>query len=236
MLRLSEVYQSVQGEGPRVGSPTVFVRFAGCNLRCPGWPCDTPFAIDPALFRQEWRTVSHVDIADEILDVCGDNIRNICFTGGEPMLQSEKELELLVNVLIDRGFKTFEAFSNGTIIYPDWWLDNIYTVMDWKLPGSGEKTDVTERWKNSAELGAGDAVKFTIKDREDYDIACQVWSDLEEMWQDDPSPTRPVVYYGPVWDAIQPKTLVEWVLSDGFDWKLNLQIHNMIWDRTERGI
>ena len=52
-LRLVENYVSTQGEGPRTGLPTHFVRFGGCNMECLGWPCDTPHAVKPELYMAE---------------------------------------------------------------------------------------------------------------------------------------------------------------------------------------
>jgi 7-carboxy-7-deazaguanine synthase len=174
-----------------------------------------------------------------VLQACeGRTVPNICFTGGEPALQPYEDLELLVKSFTDQGFKIIEAFTNGTIVYPEWWLENIYTVMDWKLPGSGERIDVPERWENASQLNTGDVIKFTIKDAFDYEIATDLYRQLVQMWSEDevdPS-DRPTIYYGPVWGAIEPKQLVKWVLGDGYDWKLNLQTHNLIWDREKRGI
>src|ERR1700704_2587022 len=89
---LSEVYNSIQGEGPNVGQPTTFVRFAGCNMRCPGWPCDTPYAIDPAIWRYESMKASTMWVAEQILDL---KPRHVCFTGGEPFMQPWEELQEL---------------------------------------------------------------------------------------------------------------------------------------------
>jgi len=65
-MRLSELYTSIQGEGPRVGQPVQFMRFAGCNLRCPSWPCDTQHAIDAARYRHEWETVTPEELAGRV--------------------------------------------------------------------------------------------------------------------------------------------------------------------------
>jgi 7-carboxy-7-deazaguanine synthase len=237
MLCLSEVYQSIQGEGPRVGEPTVFIRFAGCNLRCPGWPCDTPFAVDPKNYRNEWRTVSHIDVVKEVLDVASGLHSNICFTGGEPFLQPKQTLEHLVQALMEEGFTVFEAFTNGTLKFSDWLQERIYLVMDWKLKGSGESFEGM-RVKNFMRLDGQDAIKFTIKDYEDFEEAYDLWYFLEDLLDQEGRPTweRPQYFYGPVWGELEPAELVEWVLLHQIPWRLNLQTHNIIWDRTKRGI
>lgn len=85
--RISEVLVSIQGEGPYVGLPVVFVRFAGCNLRCRY--CDTKYA---------WEGGVEVDIDELAHRVESYNIPNVVYTGGEPLLQS-KALENLASAL-----------------------------------------------------------------------------------------------------------------------------------------
>src|ERR1700742_890100 len=99
-MRLLEHYTSVQGEGPRTGRPTQFVTVAGCNLKCPFWPCDTPEAIDPKLYREEQQTVTPDDIIASVEEYAGnDGSFNVCITGGEPMLQPNDEMDELVRGL-----------------------------------------------------------------------------------------------------------------------------------------
>lgn len=230
-MRVSEVYVSVQGEGPRVGIPTVFVRFGGCNLRCPGWPCDTPYAIDPK-YRKEWTHMGAEELVALVKQkATGLDYYNICLTGGEPFLQKHDELAhfvRLVDNLPEAGF--IECFSNGTILYPSWVFTNIMFVMDWKLDGSGEDPHNENRLVNLKELTFADAVKFVIKDEADYNLARKLWM----AYIKDKSGVQ--VYYGAVWGAIKDSQLVQWVLGDGLPWRLNVQQHNYIWDRSQRGI
>lgn len=230
-MRVSEVYLSVQGEGPRVGIPTVFVRFGGCNLRCSGWPCDTPYAIDPK-YRKEWTVMSAEEVATEVTKVAfGLDYYNVCLTGGEPFLQNDGDLYDLVHLLKKiEHVGHVECFSNGTLVYPAWAFTDIMFVMDWKLPGSGENPDNGNRLQNLAELTFADAVKFVIKDETDYLEARKLWMEHIQNKSD------VEVYYGAVWGAIEDKQLVEWVLADGLPWRLNVQQHNYIWDRSQRGI
>jgi 7-carboxy-7-deazaguanine synthase len=233
-LRVDEIYKSVQGEGPRVGEPTIFIRFGGCNLRCPGWPCDTQHAIDPQ-FRKEWRFMKPDGIIDvlwhELYIARYDRI-NICLTGGEPFLQPNGELEELVDLLYAQvSIAEVEVFTNGTQPYRSWALDNLKFIMDWKLPGSGEDPYNATRRKNLANLQAKDAIKFVIKDFDDYKLA-------KELWYQHVRQTPVQVFYGIVWGSpwITNAGLARWVLDDSLPWKLNVQVHNHIWDRTQRGI
>lgn len=236
-MRLSEIYESIQGEGPRVGTPTIFVRFAGCNLRCPGWPCDTQHAIDPAKFRHEWQSVEPDELYTRIKAAPHYNtIRNICFTGGEPFLQPKNELEDLYMTL-SADDKRVECFSNGKFDYPDW-ARSINFVMDWKLTGSGEKSQGliidTPEWRNFERLYdweglAEHAVKFTVTSEEDFKEAVLIWGMLPQVG-------APEIYCGPVWGLATPAWVAEKILNEGLPWKLNIQAHNFIWNRNKRGI
>lgn len=233
-MRVSEVYASVQGEGPRTGSTTVFVRFGGCNLRCPGWPCDTVHAVDPA-YRGEWERNSARDLAERsmrVADAAGARI--ITLTGGEPFLQHKDSLREFVERLRDRGY-SLEAFTNGTIRYPEWATENVSMILDWKLPGSGEYRKLQHiRLANMYALDRSSiwhSVKFVCKDMFDLQQAVNDWVSLPEEWR-----RSFYWYYGRVWDGpITNAELVAAVMNMKLPWKLNVQLHNYIWPANERG-
>jgi len=234
VVRVSEVYLSVQGEGPRAGQRTVFVRFGGCNLRCPGWPCDTQHAIDPALYRNEWIKTEPADLVEQIDKVAEKTLSTaICFTGGEPFLQHHPDLAEVMDGLMVRGYGTYECFSNGTILYPEWATRELSFIMDWKLPGSGENHLNPVRLKNLSNLKVKDAVKFVIKDRNDFEVAKELYLRYIERI---PNAWRPRTYYGVVWGAMENSELIEWVLDAKLPWWINVQVHNYIWSRDQRGI
>lgn len=234
VVRVSEVYASSQGEGPNVGKTVVFVRFGGCNLRCPGWPCDTQHAIDPK-YRKEWAKHSVDDLVErtkQVADMAGARI--ITLTGGEPFLQPNKDLYDYVMKLKMSGYE-IECFSNGTLEYPDWATHHIDFIMDWKLPGSGEDPSNPVRLKNIKRLyqakHRNNAIKFVIKDELDLHAAHGLWFD---------NIMRPAssleVFYGRVWNGdLTNADLVEYVMKNGLPWRLNIQTHNIIWPPNERG-
>lgn len=234
VLRLSELYVSTQGEGPRVGLTTQFARFGGCNLRCPGWPCDTQHAIDPK-YRNEWEHISPRELLWRIQDLREQTgATNICFTGGEPFLQPHTDLETLTLALVKENFQV-ECFSNGTLPYPDWAM-GIKFVMDWKLPGSGEwKVGGPIRWKNLAKLnksGLDQAIKFVLKDTSDLDIAHKT---VYEQMINGENIHNVQVFYGRVWQSKWTDAdMIAAVLERKLPWRLNLQVHNYIWDPHER--
>lgn len=226
-MRLSEIYTSCQGEGPGVGHMTQFIRFAGCNLRCPGWPCDTQHAIDPELYRHEWKTVT----PEDVIVLVQPYPRRVTLTGGEPFLQPAGELAHLLAHLIHSGY-SIEIFTNGTRPWSVWisYHPSISIIMDWKLQGSGEDPSNEVRIANLATLQSSGAVKFVIKDENDFKQALYLWE--QHIWK----PRLPVqVYYGAVWGTVKDATLVEWIQREQLDWKLNVQMHNYIFGAHTRG-
>lgn len=109
-----EVFATIQGEGASLGVPSVFVRLAGCNLVC-GF-CDTAYTWDWSRFDKKKETVdlSVDEVATLALDVAKDGVRNVVFTGGEPLLQ-QKDLTELASRMKARGFRV-EIETNGTIV------------------------------------------------------------------------------------------------------------------------
>lgn len=232
-MRVSEIYLSVQGEGPNVGEPTVFLRFGGCNLRCPGFPCDTPFAIFPE-FRNEWKKMTPEEIVEEVIKTAGpfEDI-NVCLTGGEPFLQPNKEMRELVHRLShNEHIDIVEAFTNGAILWDVDVKAFVDVIMDWKLPGSGENTLDKNRLANIQQMSSFDAIKFTIKDRRDFEEAKAIYDNIIV-----PNEMAVQVFYGIVWDGeYTNEALVDTVLREGLPWRLNVQVHNHVFDRNRRGI
>jgi 7-carboxy-7-deazaguanine synthase len=229
VLRISEIYTSFQGEGPRVGEPTVFVRFAGCNLRCPAWPCDTQHAIDPERYRNEWETLEPGEVANRIFsEMTATGARNICFTGGEPFLQQPGELQKLCQYLGSRP--SLEVFTNGTIDWPSWAIFRMNFVLDWKLTGSGEIIEPERLIRNVSRINRiHDAIKFTIASKEDFDEAVGLYERFGSNL------SLPPVYCGPVWNMVDPRDVAVWIIDAKLPWRLNIQTHKYIFGDV-RGI
>jgi organic radical activating enzyme len=110
-LKLSELFSSIQGEGPNAGAPSIFLRLAQCNLHCV-W-CDTKYTWDFQNYRfeDEVRALDVPGVARKIAELSGDRL---VITGGEPLLQQEALAELLA--LLDGDARRFvEVETNGTI-------------------------------------------------------------------------------------------------------------------------
>ena len=101
-FRVNDIFSSLQGEGHNTGRAATFVRFAGCNLRCPF--CDTDFS--------EYREMSAEDIVDAIRMF---PTRFVVLTGGEPSLQVD---DAVVSALHYAGF-TIAVETNGTRLLPE---------------------------------------------------------------------------------------------------------------------
>jgi 7-carboxy-7-deazaguanine synthase len=123
-----------------------------------------------------------------------------------------------------------EAFTNGTIMWTALATDTVAMVMDWKLPGSGEVSNNANRTENFLGMTWGDSVKFTIKDKTDYETARRIY----DIWKDKNEKVE--WFFGAVWDTVDYDELINWVLEDGLPWRFNMQVHNHVWDRTQRGI
>jgi 7-carboxy-7-deazaguanine synthase len=226
VLRLSEVYTSTQGEGPNTGLPVQFVRFAGCNLRCPGWPCDTPFAIEPAIWRHEAKQLTPA----QVLSYLEAWPRRLCLTGGEPFVQPLVDLQEFVRMARNAGY-TLECFSNGTRPYPTWALRDIQFTMDWKLTGSGEADqNVDVRWMNIDRLHPSSGVKFVVKDELDLEEAKDLTPQIVER-----NP-RLTIWVGTAWATVTDKDIVDYIIEHQLPWRHQLQTHKYIWPPELRGV
>lgn len=232
-MKVSEIYTSIQGEGPNVGDPTTFVRFGGCNLRCPGWGegllpdgttvpgCDTVFAVYPQ-WRHSWETLRPAEVVQRIR---GD-VSRICITGGEPLIQPAKELVELVHTLRRRGH-VFDLFTNGTRIIPEWALDRSVTVvMDYKLQGSGEGGKFLE--KNFDLLQPGkDVIKFVCANQDDF-------YEAEAVIRSGHFPDVDY-YFGVAWGKMSYDYLIELMHREDLNQgRVNVQIHKHMWAPDER--
>ncbi len=243
-MKVVEIYESIQGEGPHVGQPTTFIRFGGCNLRCPGWGqgelpdgsivpgCDTIFAVYPE-WRHTWKKMDVVDIVGPI------NTTNVTLTGGEPFIQRSSELEDLHSLLFEEGH-TIDIFTNGTREFPQWvTYDMVTLIVDYKLPGSGEYGSFNEKnigmlssrtWQDvfGKSRPENHAMKFVCKDEHDFMIAMDTIAmhNFDSYLQ---------VYFGVVWDVeFTAADLAPLIMEHAPYAKLNIQTHNLIWPALER--
>ncbi len=204
VVRIIEVFHSVQGEGPLTGVRTTFIRTARCNLRC-AW-CDTTYSFGPGRERS---------IPSLLRQVTKDRTRNVCLTGGEPLLQ--RDSRELVRRLSDRGVTTVIETGGSLDVRPYLDLPNVVLSVDVKCPSS--RMESRNRWSNLPLLRAGDVIKFVIADRADYLYAKRVVRKYG-------GPAT--LLFQPVWGT-EAGRLADWVLADHLDVRVMLQEHKVLW-------
>jgi Organic radical activating enzymes len=212
MLKITEIFHSVQGESTYAGRPCVFIRLTGCPLRCT-W-CDTAYAFYGGRDMTMDEIVAQVRAFDcPLVEV----------TGGEPLSQPDA-LTLMIR-LCDEGFEVLLETS-GAIDTSGVDL-RVHVILDVKCPGSG----MTDRmhWPNLDNLSSKDEVKFVIKDRADYEWAREVIRRRD-------IPARSTVLFSPVFGDADPRQLAEWVLADKLPVRFQLQMHKYIWAPDMRGV
>jgi 7-carboxy-7-deazaguanine synthase len=135
-MRIAEIYKSTQGEGLLTGTPSVFVRTSGCNLRC--WFCDTPYT--------SWRPEGRDHSVDEILSQIEEwETPHVVITGGEPMLFAEL-IPLTEALRARRRHITIE--TAGTLYLPV--ACDLMSISP-KLAGSAPDVHVDARWHHRHE-------------------------------------------------------------------------------------
>jgi 7-carboxy-7-deazaguanine synthase len=210
---LTEIFGSVQGETSYTGLPTTFVRFSGCNLRC-SW-CDTPYSFSRGTpYTQE-----------EILSIIEKHaLPYVCITGGEPLL--DPRVLPLMSTLCDLGYKV-SIETGGSLPIKE--IDSrVKVIVDIKCPGSGMERK--NHWENLSHLKEQDEVKFVVKDRADFLYAIEVCRNYDLF-------SRSLFpLFSPVFEALESKELVSWILEEKLPIRLNLQVHKWIWSKDKRGV
>ncbi len=212
MLKVTEIFHSIQGESTHAGRPCVFVRLTGCPLRCT-W-CDTAYAFYGG------RDLTENDVIEQVR-AFGCPLVEV--TGGEPL--SQPEACSLLARLCDEGFEVLLETS-GAIDTAG--VDRrVRVVLDVKCPGSG----MAERmhWPNLERLASHDEVKFVIKDRGDYEWA-------RDLIRRRDLTARCTVLVSPVFGETDPRQLAEWVLADRLPVRFQLQLHKHVWAPDMRGV
>lgn len=199
-MKISEIFRSLQGEGKNQGRSCLFIRLAGCNLKC-RW-CDTPesqaggieMSLD-SILEQVWRV----------------NPSCICITGGEPLLQAN-ELEHLIRSLHKRGI-LIDIETNGTIDFTSF-QPYASICMDVKCPSSGEQSDLSLLEK----IRPQDSVKYVVEDEAD----CRYAQDVMKIHQ-----IAGEIFLSPVFGA-DYKTIAKFVLINDLPVRMQVQLHKII--------
>lgn len=209
-MRITEIYQSIQGESSYAGLPCVFVRTTGCDLRC-SW-CDSEFTFTGGTTMSLQQIISVVE---------NYNCDLVELTGGEPLLQHD--IYELASTLADSGHTVLiETGGHRDISKLD---PRVVRIMDLKCPASGECEK--NLWSNLDQLRSFDEVKFVIADRGDYEWALKTirGHGLED---------RVKILMSAAFGLIDSSEIVAWMLEDKLRARFQLQLHKYIWPPDER--
>lgn len=220
-LPVVEIFSSIQGEARNSGKPTTFIRLRGCNLSCSF--CDTRYANTP-----------HSEaICDEIreevilLTVAELGNKNICITGGEPMIHDN--VSHLAYSLGISGYSV-EIETNGSIPLYDHVFrkhnPRIRFIMDIKTPSSG--MDKMNLYSNVSRLTDEDDIVIVISDEADYQFAkLFIFNTV--------FPRKLRIYLSPVnlpsqqGKSLLPSLLANWLIRDKLpNTFIQLQLHKLI--------
>ena len=213
MLKINEIYHSIQGESTSAGRPCVFVRLTYCNLRCTY--CDTEYAF------YEGEDMSVQRVSNEI-EKYGCKLVEI--TGGEPLVQADECLELM-NKLCKLGYEVMIE-TGGSLSIKD--IDpRVKIIMDLKCPSSGmEKKNL---YQNLMFLKPNDELKFVIGDRMDYEWTIDVLKKYNLQG-------KCIILFSVVFGKLEPVELINWILKDKLDVRFQLQMHKYIWHPETKGV
>jgi len=212
VLKVNEIFYSIQGESSYAGYPCVFVRLTGCNLRCTY--CDTKYAYEKG---------TNMTIGKILDTVSRYECPLVEITGGEPLLQ--EETPQLAKALLEKGFQVLVE-TNGTQNI-DLLKDNVVRIVDIKTPSSGE-SDKTD-WKNLDRIYKDDEIKFVLVNFSDYEWAKGIVRRYNLT-------QKVTVLFSPASGVnLDPAELAQWILDDRLNVRLQLQFHKILWPDKDRG-
>ncbi|MHB9029306.1 MAG: radical SAM protein [Candidatus Latescibacterota bacterium] len=211
VLKVIEIFASIQGESSLQGFPCVFIRLSGCNLRCRY--CDTAYAYEGG---------AGMTIPEIIDRVAGHGISLVCITGGEPLLQ--EATPGLARKLLTKGFRV-SVETNGSLD-ASFLPPETVRIIDIKCPESGEAGKTHPR--NLEGVRPGDEFKFVLADRADFEYA-------RKFVRGHRLAERGAALFSPAWGMLEPSILAEWIVREMPEARLNLPLHKCIWPDDPRG-
>ena len=209
VLRITEIFYSLQGEARTVGLPTVFIRLTGCPMRCTY--CDTAYAFHGG----EKQSIESV-----LQEVAQYQARYITVTGGEPLAQAE--CHDLLTVLCDQGYEV--SLETGGAIDISKVDPRVCVVLDIKTPDSGEEKNNT--YENLGYIKKTDLLKFVICSEQDYQWSKQK---LQTLSLSD----KCEVLFSPSAEQLSATDLADWVVRDRLPVRLQIQLHKYLWGNQQ---
>lgn len=214
MLRVTEIFRSIQGESTHAGRPCTFVRLTGCPMRCV-W-CDSEYTFTGG---------EHIPLAEVMAQVHAFGCKLVEVTGGEPLAQ--KSAFTLISRLCDEGFEVL--IETGGYVSTEEVDPRASIILDIKCPASGEEQ--RNDWSNLGRLRSGtDEVKFVVADVGDWEYARRI---IEEYQLE--SRTKAILI-SPAWGQFDLQELADLVSSSGLKVRMQLQLHKYIWGPDVHGV
>ena len=212
MLKINEIFYSIQGESSKSGAPCIFIRLTYCNLRCSY--CDSEYSF------YEGKDMSIPEIIKEIKKY---NCNLVEITGGEPLLQ-KKSIDLM-NALLKENFDVMLETSGSLPI--DKVPNDVIKIIDFKCPFS--EMNKKNLWSILDDMQDHDEIKFVIGNREDYEWAKNKIKkyNLTQKW---------IVLFSCVFNELSYEKLAKWILDDALNVKFQVQMHKHIWDPNTIGV
>lgn len=220
MLKVLELFDSIDGEGRRAGELTTFIRLSVCNLRC-SW-CDTAYS-------QTGLQGDYYTIDDIIKKVESFGNKNVTVTGGEPLIHSD--ISSLFVELVNRGFDV-NVETNGSIDITHFIIsdnNSLWFTMDYKPVSSGMNSHM--KLDRFLSLRPCDVLKFVVGSTSELNDALAVIQHIRK------NNVKCLVYISPVFGLIQPAEIVKFMQhnkSDMHNVRVQLQLHKIIWDPNMR--
>ena len=211
-LKVNEIYKSIQGESTFSGLPCIFIRLTFCNLRCSY--CDTEYAFYEG---------TDMQISDIIKKVNELSCNLVEVTGGEPLVQ-EGCIDLLES-LISNGNKIL--IETGGALTIEKIPNEVTIILDIKCPSS----DMCDKnlWSNIDLIKKTDEIKFVIGDKKDYEWSKNIIKEYKLL-------NKCTVLFSPVYDKMEAKNMVEWILKDNLNVRFQTQLHKSIWPHDTKGV
>lgn len=214
MLRVTEIFRSIQGESTHAGRPCSFVRLTGCPMRCV-W-CDSEYTFTGG---------TQMSIAEVLDRVREFNCNLVEVTGGEPLAQ--KEAFPLIERLCDDGFEVL--IETGNYVPTEDVDQRAKIILDVKCPASGE--EARNHWPNLQRLRKDrDEVKFVVANQGDWTYATRIIKDY------DLENRALSILISPVWSECDLQELATVIAGSGLNVRLQLQLHKYIWGPDVKGV
>ncbi len=249
MLQVNEIFGvTIQGEGKRIGNPSIFIRFGKCNMTCAGYgveyetpsgikkcSCDSFYASDIA-FKDSWQECDANKIINQVNELLPSYKPDIVITGGEPLLywNDEQFQKLLKNYVSNDFHVTIETNGSLDIKLTEIWQKNILFSMSVKLSNSGEplsrrlNTNVLTHIINFVDESY---LKFVV----DREFLPKAKEEIDNILKDIPSCEVYLMPLGDTAEIIDKNSLSVIEMAVEYGYKYSDRLHIRVWN-NKRGV